>query len=144
MRQRPTESELRAHFRELREEDGKRAPSFPETMAAVRGKMARAEGPAPGARGHRPWWGRELYWAGGLLAAAAAAALLLLPLRGASDADFVLAVQTYTASPAGGAWRSPTDVFLDLPGSEVLTTLPTIGERRFPGGSTEDFRWNQL
>jgi len=144
MRQRPPEAELEVLFRELREEDEKRAPTFQETMAAVREGMAREVGPAWVARGQRPWFGRRLYWAGGLLAAAAAAALLLLPLRWASDAEFVFAVRTYAASPAGGAWKSPTDAFLDLPGSEVLTTLPTIGERGFPGGSTGSSGWNQL
>lgn len=144
MRHRPPETELEALFRELREGDGKRAPGFQETMATVRGEMARKEGWSRGVRGHRPWLGRKLYWAGGLLAAAAAAALLLVPLRRASDADFVLAVRSYSASPAGGAWRSPTDALLDLPGSDVLTTLPAIGERSWPGSSPEDSRWNQL
>jgi hypothetical protein len=70
-------------------------------------------------------------WGGGLLAAAAAAVLLLVGLPDTSDSDFVRVVEGYSANPAAGAWKSPTDGLLRLPGDDVLTTIPGIRTSRW-------------
>lgn len=143
----PANPDLKALFQELREKDEGRAPSFEQLMAGVREDAAGA-GARPGpvaARHRRKRAFPRLAWGGSLLAAAAAgAALLLLPGRGTSDAEFVTAVRSYSTDPAGGAWRSPTDALLALPGSEVLSTLPSIGGRQWPVISGANPRSNQL
>jgi ferric-dicitrate binding protein FerR (iron transport regulator) len=144
MTNQPSDPELRQLFQELRARDERAAPPFREIMAGIRREIEEGEGdrllhlpPRVGTR-------RRVAWGGSLLAAAAAAILLLLPSRGGSDAEFVRAVRSYSASPAGGAWRSPTDVLLDLPASEVLTTLPRLGGDRWPTGAGSDPRTNSL
>jgi hypothetical protein len=87
---------------------------------------------------------RRLAWGGSLLAAAAAAFLILLPSRRTSEAEFVQVVQMFSADPASGAWRSPTDALLDLPGNEVLSTIPTIGSKQWILGPSADRRRNEL
>lgn len=145
MTNQPQDPDLRALFRELREEDEGRAPSFQELWAGVRGRApdgGAGRGGGRRVRGHIP---RRLAWGGSLLAAAAAtAALLLLPARGGSDAEFVTAVRSFSANTAGGAWRSPTDALLALPGSDVLTKRPNIGGGQWPATSGTNPRSNQL
>jgi len=135
------EKELRQLFRGLREEEEGRAPDFRAIMARAREEASSegeeigpwtGEAPQPGRR-ETPRRRRRLAWGGGLLAAAAAAAILLLG-RGpeVSDADFVRAVQALSDDPAMGAWTSPTDVLLRLPGDKILSTLPSIHPGRWP------------
>jgi len=138
----PRDVELEALFRALREEDARKAPSFEESMIRARRAADRA---APG-RGADRWASprvrRGVLWGGGLLAAAALAGLLLLPGPGSSDAAFEHAVRSYMSNPAGGAWRSPTDALLDLPGSRVLSTRPRVGSSRWPGTAPGGTRMN--
>jgi len=144
MTNRPPDDDLRALFRELREEDERRAPGFQKLWGTLQATASEA-GLEPDA-GKRPGGSirRRLAWGGSLLAAAAAgAALLLLPGQGASDAEFVMAVTSFSTNPAGGAWRSPTDGLLTLPGSEVLNTRPKLGDRRWPTATGALPRSNQ-
>jgi ferric-dicitrate binding protein FerR (iron transport regulator) len=144
MTNQPPDPDLRELFQELRARDERRAPGFREMLAGARQEALE------GKTGEDMEWHRgrrirrRVAWGGSLLAAAAAAIVLLLPGRGTSEAAFERAVRSYSASSAGGAWRSPTDALLDLPGSEVLTTLPRVGGRRWPSSPGGNPRTNQL
>jgi hypothetical protein len=87
------------------------------------------------ARGPEGWgrWRRGAA-AGGLLAAAAMAGLFLVRSPGVSEAEFERVVRSFATDPAGGAWRSPTDGLLELPGQNMLSTRPSIGTAGWPGG----------
>jgi hypothetical protein len=87
---------------------------------------------------------RRLAWGGSLLAAACAATLLLIQIPDRGDAEFERVVQSFASDPATGAWRSPTDALLDLPGAEILSTVPNIGSRRWARPAGDDPRRNEL
>ena len=129
--------ELRELFQQLKEEDRRMTPEFREIMAgATRIGAARRRSTEPDAREHGtrlvvPWSLRTL-WKAGLLAAAAATAFLLIRSPGTSDAEFELVVRSFTANPALGAWRSPTDNLLNVPGMKMLSTVPSLGTRGWP------------
>lgn len=135
------EAELKRLFQEMRALDEARAPSFAEMMERLRRQSPKGladepeSSPELRSRDRIPTFGdgrawRRLGWAGGLLAAAAVAAILLHLPGGGADARFVDAVQSFSVSPAGGAWRSPTDGLLRIPGQAMLNTLPSIGGAR--------------
>jgi hypothetical protein len=144
MTNQPPDPDLRELFQELRARDERSVPGFREMVAGARKETPEGK-TGEGMEWHR---GRRIRrrvaWGGSLLAAAGAALVLRLPRRGASEAAFERAVRSYSASSAGGAWRSPTDALLDLPGSEVLTTLPRVGGRRWPSSPGGNPRTNQL
>ena len=117
------EPELRTRFEELRRLDATRAPSFADIMARA---QAEASGDVGESRRAARVSLRRLGWAG-LAAAAAIAALLVIPRGRSSEAAFERAVQAFHADPALGAWRSPTDGLLDLPGSRLISTVPSVG-----------------
>ena len=131
MRDQEKDQDLRGLFHDLQEEDLQQAPEF-------RTLMNRARGDASGSGleihpenrvTHRiP---RRLAWGGSLLAAAAATVLLLVQLPGTSDSEFVQVVQAFSSDPASGAWKSPTDALLDLPGAQILSSVPSIGTSRW-------------
>ena len=124
MTNQPQDPDLRALFRALREEEEVKAPSFPRVLSEAKNALDRPE-PQTVAGSSSVWFSRRrLAWGGSLLAAAAVAAVWLLPSRGTSDAEFVLAISAFSSNPAAGAWRSPTDALLEVPGSEVLNTRP--------------------
>ncbi len=148
------EGELKRLFQEMKALDQARAPGFARMMERIEGQLGEgrgAEAPGPstaslrgsGPSGARPRWHR-LGWAGGLLAAAAVSGLLLARAPTASEAEFEQAVRAFSADPAGGAWRSPTDGLLSLPGQEMLTTLPSIGAPDWPGSMRSSRGRNQL
>jgi len=120
------DGDLRDLFQNLREDEQPKVPGFQALWA-----RARQEASLHGTTSHgmenaaRPLH-KRLAWTGGLLAAAATTVLLLLRLPATSDADFVHVVEAFSADPAGGAWRSPTDALLKIPGEEILSTVPTI------------------
>lgn len=144
MTNQPSDPDLRELFQELRARDERKAPAFRDMVAGIRKEALEGkDGEGPERLRHRRVRHR-VAWGGTLLAAASAAILLLLPNRGASDAAFEAAVHSYATSSAGGAWRSPTDALLKVPGSEVLTTLPSLGGRRWPAVSGGVPRMNQL
>jgi hypothetical protein len=114
--------DLRERFQAMKRADAGRAPAFEAVMARAR---AQAASPAP--RDASPFL-RRMAWVGGLAAAAAIVALAVVPqTRSTSeDAAFEQAVRTFSASPAMGAWRSPTDGLLDVPGSRLISTTPSV------------------
>jgi hypothetical protein len=119
--------DLQRRFQDLHDEDRHRVPDFQAMMARAREEASVSERMALEERKGLRRVPRKLAWGGSLLAAAAAAFLLLLETGGTSDSEFVQVVQTFSANPAAGAWKSPTDGLLDLPGSEILSTVPSIG-----------------
>jgi hypothetical protein len=125
MSDRQQDPELRAKFAELRRQDASRAPAFADVMARAQEEVARESG-APRRRPSAVTL-RRIGWAGGLAAAAALVLLIANPrARSAQDA-FERAVRTFQSDPALGAWRSPTDGLLDLPGNRLISTIPSIG-----------------
>lgn len=115
--------DLRERFHAMKRADAERAPTFEALMARAR---AQSSAPASAARPRSIPIRRRIVWAAGL-AAAAVVALLVLPQRSSSeDAAFEQAVQTFSASPAMGAWRSPTDGLLDVPGNRLISTTPSV------------------
>ncbi len=128
MSDRQQDPELRARFEELRRLDASLAPSFADVMARAQAEAARdADATAP--RQSRVSL-RRFGWAGALAAAAAIAALIVVPRTGSHEDAFEQAVQAFHANPALGAWRSPTDGLLNLPGSQLISTIPSVGARQ--------------
>src|SRR5262245_11801193 len=122
MTDRPQETELRARFDAQRRAEEKQAPSFASVLARARAEAADAGPAAP-----RKWKLRRLVYAGGLAAAAAIAALLVIPRAPSSEDAFEQAVVAYQKGAASGAWQSPTDGLLDVPGSQLISTVPSVG-----------------
>lgn len=123
MSDRPQDSDLRAHFEAQRRADAGEAPPFARMAARARAEAANA---APTIATRRPGQ-RRLMYASGLAAAAAVAAILILPLSPSSEDAFEQAVRAFQSDPALGAWRSPTDGLLHVPGSELMSTVPSVG-----------------
>jgi hypothetical protein len=118
---RPDDHEIREHFARLRSET--EAGSVPDFRALLDRARARDVVPLP-----RRGSGR-VFWAGGLAGAAVAAALAALLLtreRPDPDAEFERLVSAYASDAT--AWRSPTDALLDVPGSGLVRSLPSVGE----------------
>jgi hypothetical protein len=89
---------------------------------------ARAEADRPGQAAPAPDR-RRWVKAGAWVATAAAAALAgVLVTRGGSDADaeFARLVTAYASDATTGAWRSPTDALLEVPGSALMRSVPVI------------------
>ena len=112
--------ELSARFAAQRRIDAGQAPSFAEMMA-------RAQADAGIAAAVRPAWHRRYAWTGAVAAAAAIVALIMVPRTRSGDDAFEQAVRDFQSDPALGAWQSPTDGLLDLPGDGLLTTIPSVG-----------------
>ena len=113
--------ELSARFAAQRRVDASQAPPFAEMMA-------RAQADADSARAAiHPAWRRRYAWTGGIAAAAAIVALIMVPWTRSGDDAFEQAVRKFQSDPALGAWQSPTDGLLDLPGDGLLTTIPSVG-----------------
>ncbi len=101
--------ELRERFHALRRKDASDAPDFRATLSRARSREAALVG------ARRGW-----LWAPALAAAAALTALaILLPSVGPEPAPWT-----------PGRWAMPTDVLLDVPGSELLRELPWFGTDR--------------
>ena len=65
-------------------------------------------------------------WASAAVAAAVAA--LILVDRGPSgEDDFERLVAAYSSETAQGAWSSPTSSLLDVPGMDLMRSVPSIG-----------------
>jgi len=121
MDDRQQDNELRAWFAAQRRTEASQAPSFEAMMA-----RARAEAANPRVIAFRPRLRRVLY-AGGLAAAATIALIFVVPRESSDEAAFEEAVRAFHSDPALGAWRSPTDGLLDLPGSRWISTVPRVG-----------------
>jgi hypothetical protein len=121
MTDRPQDAELRARFDAQRRADANQAPSF-ETM------MGRARTPSGDVvTTPRRFERRRFMYASGLAAAAVIAALLVIPRTRSSEDTFEDAVRAFQTNPALGAWQSPTDGLLDVPGSQLISTVPGVG-----------------
>jgi hypothetical protein len=145
----PTEDDLvRERFRRLREEVERsgRVPDFRAMMERARQEAAGApplrvlEGDAaaapaglvdsPGGARPRAVRRRRSVVIGGWATAAMAAALTALLLtsgRDAGDEEFDVLVAAFANDASTGAWRSPTSGLLDVPGVELLRSVPSIG-----------------
>ncbi|MGH7552085.1 MAG: hypothetical protein ACREMQ_03555 [Longimicrobiales bacterium] len=125
MSDRQQDPELRARFEELRRVDASLAPSFSDVMARARAEAASNAGTT--SRRLSTVTLQRFGWAGGLAAAATIAALIVIPRIQSREDAFVQAVQAFHANPALGGWRSPTDGLLELPGSRLISTVPSLG-----------------
>jgi len=127
---------LRERFQRLRaetEEPG-RVPDFQAMLA--RARKDAADRPAlqvtdgDRRRDHRRTARRRLVrvgaWASAALAATVAGILLTRGRTGGEE-DFERLVAAYQSDAASGAWKSPTSGLLDVPGIEVIRSLPSIG-----------------
>lgn len=150
----PTEDQdLKALFQELKARDRRSVPDFGPMMARAKEEVNRpaeenrvriysvpGADPKTGIHGVREsvtaWIRPRTRWAltgGGVLAAAAVAAVFLVQRPETTDADFERAVHSFATDPALGAWKSPTADLLNVPGLELLRTVPKVGNPRLPG-----------
>ena len=131
-------------FGGLKENEEKKVPDFRTLMA--RAKVEATES------GQDLWVERKRYrfsrnriaWGGSMLAAAAAVVLIFVQASGTSDSEFVRVVEAYSADPASGAWTSPTEGLLALPGKDILSTVPSIGTSSWLSGTGSDSPRNEL
>ena len=121
MSDRQQDTDLRARFEAQRDADAKETPSFASMMERVR---AEADVVPIATRRHNV---RRLVYAGSLAAAAAIAALIVIPRSPSSEDEFEQAVRAYRSSPALGGWQSPTDGLLNVPGSQLMSNVPSVG-----------------
>jgi ferric-dicitrate binding protein FerR (iron transport regulator) len=122
MTDRQQDTDLRARFDAQRSADASEAPSFAAMMARARAEADAAPAIAP----HR-FNARRLVYIGSLAAAAAIAALIVIPRSSSNEDAFEDAVHAYQTGPALGSWRSPTDGLLNVPGSRLMSTVPSVG-----------------
>ena len=125
MSDRQQDPELRARFEEQKRVDASQAPSFATVMARVREDLAH-DADSTTVRDPRVRW-RRYGLTGALAAAAAIAALVVIPRVGGGDDAFEQAVRAFRTDPALGGWRSPTDGLLQLPGNQLMTSIPRVG-----------------
>lgn len=125
----PDDRDLKGAFGALREHDrgAGRAPEFGAMLAeAKRQADARPQLEVVAGGGHR----RRLFWLGGWASAAVAAGVAALVLLGrgpSGDDDFARLVAAYTTEAAAGEWSSPTASLLDVPGMDLMRSMPSIG-----------------
>lgn len=133
------ERRLEEAFATLRAADASTAPDPARMLAIARAADGRDDPPAPAAP---PSLGTPARTSGRrwlLLATAAAVAGLIVAGPDRGERTFVAAVEGYTLSYGPGALESPTDRLLDVPGRDLLGSVPSVG--RFlrpspdPGGS---------
>ena len=127
MNDRQQDTDLRARFDAQRRADASDTPSFADMMARAREleiTRAREHESTSLTRRHNL---RRLAYVGTLAAAAAIAALIVIPRSSSNEDEFEQAVRAYRSSPALGAWQSPTDGLLDVPGSQLISTVPRVG-----------------
>ena len=101
------ENEIRQRFAQLREAERERAPGFAQIYG--RGRARRRLGAMLRVRP---------------LVIGAAAALVIAAVWIANARSFSPSART----PTIANWRAPTDVLLRTPGSELLGTMPALGE----------------
>lgn len=113
------ENELRRRFAELRDADREGAPDFVHTYdRACMDPIWRLQGNL--GRKSRSSRRPRLRVRRLVIGAAAAVVLAVLINRARSLSPEV--------TPEVASWRAPTDVLLDTPGSELLGTMPALGE----------------
>lgn len=130
--------ELRARFEAQRHDDARHAPPFArmlerartEAMSAAHSQSTSSPLTASTAVSTASTARRTIarrYRIGALAAAAAIAALIVTPRMRSGDDAFEQAVRAFQSDPALGAWQSPTDGLLHLPGDGLLSAMPTVG-----------------
>ena len=123
----PSDERVREAFQRLRSDtEATGAPDFRAMLDRARQDAAAAPAVPLARRIPR----RRVVWAGGIASAAVAATIAAVLLtRGDSDtsadAEFERLVASYASE--AGAWRSPTDALLDVPGSGLTRALPSVG-----------------
>lgn len=126
----PMDQDLRARFQELRAgtERAGRAPAFAGVLA--RAETALDARPAlevvAGAAGRSRRWLRAGAWSSVALAATVAG-LLLVRGGSSSEEDFARLVASYSTDVSAGAWQSPTSALLEVPGMNLMRSMPSIG-----------------
>ena len=118
---------LRDRFQELRAETEQSggAPEFGALMARAAARPALEV-----IEGGLTWSRRRVVRVGGWASAALAATVagLLLTSRGPSEDDeFARLVAAYAADASAGVWQSPTSGLLEVPGIDLVRSLPSIG-----------------
>lgn len=152
MTKRPDDDLIKERFDQLRQdvERGGGVPDFRAMMDRARQEAADAPslqviGPdapaAPSGPGHdalrparhanhRGATRRRALLLGGWASVAMAAAVAALLLTGGEDSgdeEFDALVAAFATDATTGAWRSPTSRLLDVPGVELLGSVPSIG-----------------
>ena len=129
--------ELRERYAQLRAEDRTRKPEIEAVLERARAQVLEEAsrqseaGPAevvPIEAGRRGLLSRRApRWtlAAGSLAAATLAAIMLT--QPTADEDFEALVTGFATDVAGGIWRSPTAGLLEVPGIELIRSIPSIG-----------------
>lgn len=126
---------LRERFHELRADMRARGvPAFGPMMGRARDPGARrpalglAAGQAPGVPARARRLLRRGAWGSALLAAGVAGLFLVARTPGGGeDEEFERLVLAYTGLAQAGAWRSPTSSLLEVPGAELLRSVPRLG-----------------
>jgi hypothetical protein len=126
---------MRETFQALRAETGQAGcvPDFDSTLAEARRRAAASpalqvvQGGTD--RTDRAATRRRLVRAAGtsVVLAASVAGLLLMTRAPSGEDDFERLVAAYASVGAGGAWSSPTQALLDVPGRELMRSVPSIG-----------------
>ena len=115
------ENELRRRFAELRDTDRESAPTFAQTYGRARTDRTTRAQESPD---KHAWSARRPRLRVRPLAIAAAAAVLIVAVWMARERS----LSPREGNPEIATWRAPTDVLLDTPGSELLGTMPALGE----------------
>ena len=116
-------------FARLKAEDAQRIPDFAAMYEAAARASEQSEASVP-LEDRRTRLTRWTAVATTLAAAAVAGILLLTP---DAEADFEALVSSYSVEFGGSRWRSPTDGLLDVPGMDLIRTVPSIeGSFRLP------------
>ena len=117
---------LRERFQRLRADtESRAAPAFRAMLERAKDAAATVSAPERRVPARRPWL-RTAGWASAALAAAVAG-LLLTRGRPDPDAEFERLVTAFASDASAGAWRSPTDRLLDVPGRDLMRSLPSVG-----------------
>lgn len=128
------EQRLREAFQDLRADarTGGRAPAFGPMLAEAKRRVA--ERPeldvvagGGGSVRRRPRWLVRVGAGASVAIAAAVAALILVDQGPSGDADFEQLVAAYSSQVGGGALSSPTSGLLDVPGMDLMRSVPSIG-----------------
>ena len=122
---------LRDRFQELRAETEQSggAPEFGALMARAQADAA-ARPALEVIEGGSTWSRRRVVRVGGWASAALAATVagLLLTNQGPTEDDeFARLVAAYSADASAGVWQSPTSGLLEVPGIDLVRSLPSIG-----------------
>jgi hypothetical protein len=124
------DEDLRARFENLRADT--RSPPFATVLERAAAEV-RAQPVLEVVQGRAGSRRRVLEvgaWASAAIAATVAGLLLLdrgLTTTASEDDRFAELVAAYSQDRSTGAWRSPTSSLLDVPGMELVRSVPSLG-----------------